>query len=513
MMQTILQAVDNMGNLLLIEAAVAGATILAAALVGRFLQKGCGTWLFALLTAVACALCIVGTSLAGWIGLVIAVLLVAVIGWFLGKKLSGARSASLVVALWLAFCLACVIGYWAAGGIGLATITLPATILFWGLLYLLSAYLLPTRDEKERALAFRSLLTFSIGTNYPFYVVENRELKERVPGNPYRSFFAGPGVILTGSDHLAVLTDGNNIQIPPEPGMAFTHRFDVIHRVVDLRPQLRAFFVEACTLDGINIRVLTFIPFRIRRSAQKPAEGNPLPYESRAVFKAVTNEPIEERPARAHCWDELPEIHATQILRDIVARYKFDDLCLALGPCIQGPNDIFQRYAADGTPSPHDPEHDPRYRIRDEMVRRLRIELEPFGIELVGGGISNLLPIDDTLVQQRIENWRTKWQSRIKEIEADRDAIRVEQIDGSRLGVDQALLVTVAELLSQSVADGKDMSAELVAASYVASLERMAENPNVREMLTHDTQQKIAYLRSIGRPMLISDSSTRGSGA
>ena len=501
-----------MGNLLLIEAAVTGATMLAAAFLGYYLQGGCGAILFVSLAAAACGVCIAGATLAGWIGLLVAVAIVAVLGWFLGRKLSGSRSATLAVAFWLAFSLACLIGYWAGGGVGLATITLPAALLFWGVLYVLSGYLLPTQDDQERKWAFRSLLTFSLGTNYPYYVVQDRELKERVPGNPYRSLFAGPGVVLTGPDHLAVLTNGNNIQVDKKPGLVFTHRYDVIQRAVDLRPQLRAFFVEARTLDGIAIRVLVFIPFRVNWGGQKPEEGRSFPYDSQAVFQAVTNEPVEQRPARRHSWDELPEIHATQILRDIISRYKFDDLCLALGPCIEGAEDIVQRYSSDGTPSPHDPQHDPRYRVRDELVGRLRTEMSAFGIEVIGGGISNLLPIDDTLIQQRIENWRTKWQSRLKAIEADRDATRVEQIDAARMGVEQALFAMVAQLLSQSIAEGEDLSEELIAASYVASLERMAENPNVSEMLTHDTRQRLTYLRSMGRPVLVSDSPAKGSG-
>ena len=70
----------------------------------------------------------------------------------------------------------------------------------------------------------------------------------------------------------------------------------------------------------------------------------------------------------------------------------------------------------------------------------------------------------------------------------------------------------VAQLLSQSIAEGEDLSEELIAASYVASLERMAENPNVSEMLTRDTRQRLTYLRSMGRPVLVSDSPAKGSG-
>ena len=47
---------------------------------------------------------------------------------------------------------------------------------------------------------------------------------------------------------------------------------------------------------------------------------------------------------------------------------------------------------------------------------------------------------------------------------------------------------------------------ELMAATLVASLERMAENPRIKELLPPDTETKIAHLRSIGRPLRIEGS-------
>jgi len=190
----------------------------------------------------------------------------------------------------------------------------------------------------------------------------------------------------------------------------------------------------------------------------------------------------------------------------------FDELCLALGPCVEGPDSMLLNSTSDEAPSSHDPDHDPRFKIRNELVNRLTEDMRSYGIEIIGGGISNLLPIDDRLIQRRLENWRTKWQSRIRLVEAARDKKRIEIVDQSRVSVDQALLFTVAKSLSDSITHGEDISEELVAASLVASLERMAENPNIRELLTQDTKNKLHYLRVSGKPLVMPSSEGSNSG-
>lgn len=488
-----------MDALTLTQASIAIILILGAAILGFFLQQGCGLILLMGAAAIASGLCLAGARLAGWPGLLAAVGLVTFLGAVAGNRLGRRQGARLISLLWLGFCLSCLIGYWIADGAGILLITLPANLLFWGLTYLFSGFLLPVRDNKQRGQAFRSLLTFSLGSNYPYYVMNDRRLEKRVDGSPYRSFFCGPGIILTDCDHLAVITNGSNIKIPDEPGLTFTNRFEVIQQVIDLRPQLKGFPVDTRTQDGIPLRVLTFVPFHIHWGGKKPTLGEPFPFQKRAVFQAVTGEVVEQQD-RKHNWDDLVEIHATRIVQDILPRYKFDDLCLALGPCLNGPvDDIVLYYQPDEKPAPHDPKQDPRLRIRNELVSRLRKEMKPFGIEVIGGGISNLLPTDQEPIRQRIANWQTKWQNRITLMQAEGDAQRVKLVEQARVGVEQALLTTVAEMLAKSLANGEDISDELLAATVVASLEQMAIQSGMEKQVGQETMAKLAYLRSAGK--------------
>jgi hypothetical protein len=489
------------------------AMICVAALLGYFLQRGCGTLLLAVAAMLATGLSLAGAALGGWIGLLVAVLTVGLLAYVAGDKLGGRRGARTISLMWLGFCLSCGIGYWIGGQIGLLAVTLPAIILFLVNLYVSSLFLLPLRDRSQHKEAFRSLLTFALGTNYPYMVIKDRKLEERVKGSPFKAFLSGPGIIITGCDHVVVLTNGARIKDPEEPGLTFTGRFEVVQSIIDLRPQLRTFLVDAHTLDGIAIRVLTFVAFRICWGGQKPTLGKPYPFQAQAVLQAITNEVVESHQDHKHNWDDLVEIQATRVMRDIISRYRFDDFLLAIGPFATGPEDILLRYEPDQQPSPSDPRREPRYRIRDEMVARLKKEMRVCGIEVIGGGISNLAPVDEQANEQRVVNWRTKWQTRIALAHAEGEARGARLVEFAKVAVEQDLWITVAKMLDESLRDGVKMSDELLAATLVASLERMAEKHSIKDQLPVDTKQRLAYLRSQGRSLLHSAASSKGQGA
>lgn len=493
-----------MDSELLIEAALAAATVLGAMAFGFYLQRGCGAIIGCVASAAAALVCLIGARLAGWPGLAGAIVGVAVAATLAAHRFFGVRGARFILLLWLGYSAACVCGYLVGGAVGLAAIALPANVLFWAMLWVLARYVLPLRDSSQVRQAFRSLLTFSLGTNYPFHVLNGRTLEQRVPGNPYRSFFAGPGIVITSCDHLVVITDGNTIRVPEEPGLTFTGRFEVVQRVLDLRPQLRSFYVDkVATLDGIAIQVEVFIAFRLHWGGQTPAEGRPFPFQRRAAFQAVTGEKVEQAAGMQHKWDGLIEIHGVRIMRDIISRYRFDELCLALGPTVSGPGDVAIRYAADETATPHDARRDPRYRIRDDLISRLARQMKPLGIEVLGGGISNLTPVDAAVSEQRLKNWLTRWQSRIRATEAQEEALKYDLVEQSQAGVEQMMFLILAQLLSDAMDHGQDMSEELLAATYIASLERMAQNAQVKELLGHDTQRKLTILYRSGKALLL----------
>ena len=201
----------------------------------------------------------------GWAtaGLVIAIIFVAGLAALIGKRLGSSesgkrRGAIFVPGLWIGFCFASWVGHRASTWVGMLTITVPTVMIFWLSLYFLARFILPLDEGQPVSTAFRCLSTFSAGTNYPYYVIEDREKIERVPGNQFKRSFAGPGIFLTGPDHVVTVSVGLEFRGVRGPGVVFTQYFESIQEPMDLRPQQRAYTVEAITKDGIHVKVNTF---------------------------------------------------------------------------------------------------------------------------------------------------------------------------------------------------------------------------------------------------------------
>ncbi len=478
--------------------AIIGATIL-----GNFLSKWMGTVVLAVLTTAASAICLLGARRWYWPGLIGGMVLVTLLAYIVGHLFSGKRGALLVSSMWLIPCMFGLFGYLAAKTfgsqyydifglsgdlaaqtIGLVFIMLPHVALLWIGAYVLSQRLLPLRDgaSREECLkAFRALLTYTLGTNYPYYMVENRKATQRVSGGQYRQFFAGPGVIITSCDHAVVITNNISVRRIPDPGLAFTEMYENIADVIDLRFQLRAFDVEAITRDGIRIKVLTFVPFRIDGGDAWPELGKPFPFRRSAIFKATRGQLIERsrdqkdgkvvENRQKRTWDEAVNIVAGQTVRKIIGQYSFDDLC-----------------------APYQPQKDPRQDIAKEMRQQLKEKLGPEGIQVVGGGLSNLLPVDDKLLQQRIDNWQAEWERRMTAEMGKGEAEYIRMVESARAQAQAEMIRTISEGFERAGA-AENISTEVIALRFIEALEKMIESPQVQQALPPASSETVKAMK------------------
>jgi regulator of protease activity HflC (stomatin/prohibitin superfamily) len=455
----------------IVVAIIAAITSVTAALLGYISERSSfGVLMLGVFSAVAGVLCLAGVWLGGWIGLLIAVLLVTLLAYRIGKTFGKKRGSIFVPALWLGFCLSCMAGYLAAGWPGLVLITLPSLLVFWGCLFAISQNLLPTSGSGQRMKAFRSLLSYSLGTNYPYHVLEGRKLVERVKGNPYGQFFGGPGIVLTGPAHAPVIWDGLKFKRIGNPGLSFTGRFETVYQCIDLRPQLRSFYIEAITKDGIRIRVLTFLPFKLHASGKEPALDEPFPSHKESIYRAIRQQPVENGEKRE--WDEVVPIVATRILRKIIGEYRFDELC-----------------------EPLDPNKDPRMEIRARLVDQVRQELKPCGIEIIGGGISNLLPVDHSVVEERTRAWQADWKRKILITEGKGRANAIWEIERAHVQAQADLLAAIRQVVQHRPGINPDVLSNMAALRFVEALEEMACSPQVRQALPDETPETLQYLR------------------
>jgi hypothetical protein len=337
--------------------------------------------------------------------------------------------------------------------------------------YWLAPRLLPLRDKaprRDRLKSLRALLTYTLGASYPYYTVENRKATTQVKGNPFQQFFAGPGIIITSCDHTVIVTNNFKITQVADPGITFTERYEAINEVIDLRAQLHAFTVEAITKDGIRIKVLTFVPFRIQ-AGDWPRSGAAFPFRKSAAFQAVQARLIEPlrgqkdgvvvENRQTHAWDETVNIVATRIVRRIVGEYAFDDLC-----------------------APYQPQREPRNEIIQRLRQELVNELSASGIEPLGGGISNLMPADDQLLQQRIGNWQAEWERRITAEIGRGEADYIRMVESARAQAQAEMIRTISEGFERA-GTSEQITSEVIALRFVEALEKMIQSPGVQQAL------------------------------
>lgn len=372
-------------------------------------------------------------------------------------------------------------------------LAIPAVLLVG--LFIVGGFLLPfpppdpvtSRAARWRArlrnhwITFKILLDYISGGGYPYWIItdeprEEDKIEQRGKGDALATVALGNGIILSDCDHAVAVSDGLKFKGVQGPGLIFTGFAERPMRTLDLRPQLRAFTVQALTRDGIQVKVLAFTPFQIDRGEQQPRLGEPFPYRKSAAFKAVHAQMMELPESRdhpLHAWDELPKVIGTRILQDILSRYRFDELY------DYGPG-----------------EEMPRVRIAREFRERLKAELEPLGIHLIGGGISNLLPVKEELLKERVRNWKAEWVRRILVKQAEGQRERLWRIEQARAEAQAHLILALGKRLAElDRPDAPARSAQIVE-QFLKVLTEMTQQPMLRRYLPREIPED---LRRLGR--------------
>jgi hypothetical protein len=434
-------------------AALSMATVALAAFLA-FLGNGVmGAFLLGLAASVASGLCLLGFKWGGQAGLLVGVLLVALVGGVLGSKIGKRRGGLFVALLWLGFCVACAIGYWAAGWVGWLTITLPSMVLFWYSLWRFSGRLLPLQIQRRP----RWLRRYLLRRLFAPHKIDDQVQRER--HYRYQSFRA----LLTYSIGA--------------PGLTFTGLFDRVDQIVDLRPQLKAFYVEALTEDGIRIRVLAFAFFKIRAHPQQQGRFWVDGESDQAILQVMRAQPVEDAERRG--WDDLVPMTAQRILQDIITQYRCNELCAGDQP--------------DWLPHGEIPWEVIRRKFTAQLTNAMAAKCE--AIQILGAGIANLEPVERGVMQRRIENWRTEWTRRmmIQMGEGETEAMRL--ISQARAqGQAEVIRILSKEAEDMDTVD-KDILGDVLTLRLLEALESMARRPPVQQLLPAEATETMKYLR------------------
>jgi len=202
--------------------------------------------------------------------------------------------------------------------------------------------------------------------------------------------------------------------------------------------------------------------------------GASYPFDEGAVFRAVYEQPIEHRWRHDDQkqvieeldkvdWDDLIPIIAPPIVKSVIVEYTCDELC------------------APG---------DPRVEIRQKILGRLKEVLEPLGIQILGGGISNIVPADkdengeSKVIKQRMENWKADWKRKI-DIELGKGEAEVtRQLESVRTQAQIKVMRDVARILADEA-----VPEQVIALRLIEAMEEMTGQKPVRRALPEETQE------------------------
>lgn len=239
----------------------------------------------------------------------------------------------------------------------------------------------------------------------------------------------------------------------------------------------------------------------------------PLSFSEKRVTAAVYSRARDAQSGDLGEWTDLVSQVIVDVFRDIISGYRYDELYL-----------------------PDKPEEFPLFtKIKPEFSRRIRnagvlsfrfvrrrggqalkkgdvwdvgqLRFSPVqelqgpkvlrrrGIKILSAGFSEIRPSDEAVRQQRLDNWRARWQREIDTTRASRD-LEVSRIRSrARADTLRQMTYTLSQIFQQS-----QYSKQAMAVRLFQALETAATDPATRQLLPRET---IGILRSLGHWLLV----------
>lgn len=350
---------------------------------------------------------------------------------------------------------------WALGGVlGVLLLALPALLSFWVGLLSLRRFFLPLRDKRDMWDAVWCLVGFVIGRTRPYYravepLIADGQLIRTFDGKIV-SAFTGPGVILVNSHYAVPLTSGPKLTRVDAPRLIFTRRKERPLQVVDLRPHIRLLPLQPTTQDGVELKTLLFLVFKI--DSQDATDTEPLyPFSENAVFAAVRSQKAGRD--KEFLWDEFVVDTARGIGYDVFAKYRFDEM--------------------QGTAG--------REQVRSEIEKRLRQAVgqrQPgvglgygdwHGITIMGVGLSNIEAASLQVADWRVEEWRAPQAAQATRLKAVGEADAIKIVGQARANAQRDMVNMLLDRLKDAQTLPADQAASIIILRSVEMMEQMAQ--------------------------------------
>ncbi|MCB8967217.1 MAG: SPFH domain-containing protein [Ardenticatenaceae bacterium] len=261
----------------------------------------------------------------------------------------------------------------------------------------------------------------------------------------------GPGPVQVLAGEAAVTEINGRFQRVLGPGKHLLERFEYVLTLLDLRPQERVETdIKLVTKDGIELTADLHLSYRLQTGGEPATPANPYPYDEESVRTAAYAQTILPDNQVAY-WNTLPQRLGRAKLVDIISRYRLDEI-------LQLTNTVAQPYLA----------------IQTELLRQMRIALQPQGIEIMSAFVAQMeLPANVT--DQYIRFWQVDWETRRRLNEADGQATVLEEKEIARAEAEMTMIQAIVDGVQRARRDGQPANmSEIVALRLVDALEQMA---------------------------------------
>jgi hypothetical protein len=293
---------------------------------------------------------------------------------------------------------------------------------------------------------------------------------------------------------------------PPDVMTVFDTRGHGL-RVMDINRETRKISISDKIDEGDAAEVRRNIqkqkPSSTAIRAYNALSSNRPPYifEEEHIISAVLSQPRNTRDGKLEKWTELPAQVAVSILLDELSHVTYDQLysldspepdCYIYSKFKPG---FIRKIAEMGVlsyqfvqrkdgrmPQEGDVFNPNEYMFWDVMELHNPRPLRDRGIKVLGAGFSDFRPIDNTIPEQRFDNWRARWQKKAELTSADYDLEVMRKMNHARAQAQREIIYNLSQIFKLP-----GYTQDAMAIRVFQALESAAANPATNRLLPRDT--------------------------
>lgn len=237
--------------------------------------------------------------------------------------------------------------------------------------------------------------------------------------------------------------------------------------------------------------------------ASEAISGNCPPYEfdEDHVIKALISQPRNTSTGKLEKWADLPVQVAISVLLDELSRVSYDDLYSLDHPGMDCY--LYDRFKPefkrkvidlgvlayqfvqrkDGrTPSEGDKFNADEYILWEVCELHNSKPIRERGIKVIEVSFSDFKPVDETIPDQRFDNWRSKWQKKTELTNAEVDLEIMRNMNHARAQAQREIIYNLSQIFKLP-----GYTQDAMAIRIFQALESAAANPATSRLLPRDT--------------------------